>query len=97
MGEKVYSGYLINYGVPNSKGIIYEKGSISKESLDKLIKDESISSYEIDHVEVKVKKIFEDSEIEDRCIYCDNVLDEMSEHGMCFTCVMSACTPGNHY
>ena len=97
MSEVTYAGYLIRYGVPNSEGIIYEKGSISKESLDKMVKDGNISSYEIDHVGIKVKKTFDDPDVEDRCVYCDNVLDEMSENGMCFTCVMSACAPGNHY
>lgn len=29
------------------------------------------------------------------CAGCDNYLDEHSENGYCFDCVMAACTPGN--
>ena len=33
----------------------------------------------------------------DVCEQCGNILDEHAENGYCFTCVMAACTPGNHY
>jgi hypothetical protein len=29
------------------------------------------------------------------CIICENALDEHSENGNCFDCLMASCTPGN--
>lgn len=34
---------------------------------------------------------------DDVCESCGGFLDEHSENGYCFNCVMDSCTPGNHY
>jgi hypothetical protein len=73
---------------------------LMRDDLDKVIsyhtkdKDKNSTPSNLFVSNLAIQKLYSNHDIE----YCDcgNILDDNSENGYCFDCVMRACTPGNY-